>query len=71
MFRPFYPGINWIGGWVGPRAGLDDVKRTFLIQQLDRPAHRQSLYRLRYPGSYYKYLFTENNRKLRGVCDRV
>jgi hypothetical protein len=25
------PGTNWIGGWVGPRAGLDDVeKRNFL-----------------------------------------
>jgi hypothetical protein len=25
------PCIHWIGGWVGPRAGLDDVeKRTFL-----------------------------------------
>jgi hypothetical protein len=25
------PGIHWIGGWVGPRAGLDDVeKRKFL-----------------------------------------
>jgi hypothetical protein len=24
------PGIYWIGGWVGPRAGLDDVeKRKF------------------------------------------
>jgi hypothetical protein len=26
------PGTHWIGGWVGPRAGLDDVKkRKFLI----------------------------------------
>jgi hypothetical protein len=25
------PDSHWIGGWVGPRAGLDDVeKRTFL-----------------------------------------
>jgi hypothetical protein len=25
------PGTHWIGGWVGPRAGLDDVeKRKFL-----------------------------------------
>jgi hypothetical protein len=21
------PGIHWIGGWVGPRAGLDDMER--------------------------------------------
>jgi hypothetical protein len=20
-------GIHWIGGWVGPRAGMDDVKK--------------------------------------------
>jgi hypothetical protein len=25
------PGTHWIGGWVGPRAGLDDTeKRKFL-----------------------------------------
>jgi hypothetical protein len=45
---------------VVPRAGLGDVeKRKFLtlpgleLQTLCRPAHSQSLYRLRYPGSYY------------------
>jgi hypothetical protein len=21
------PGTHWIGGWVGPRAGLDEVER--------------------------------------------
>jgi hypothetical protein len=26
------PGTHWIGGWVGPRAGLEDVEKTkFLI----------------------------------------
>jgi hypothetical protein len=24
------PGTHWIGGWVDPSAGLDDVKREFL-----------------------------------------
>jgi hypothetical protein len=24
-------GTHWIGGWMGPRAGLDDEKRKFLI----------------------------------------
>jgi hypothetical protein len=24
------PGTHWIGGWVGPGTGLDDVKRKFL-----------------------------------------
>jgi hypothetical protein len=52
------PGTQWIGVWMGPRAGLDDVeKRKFLtlpgpeLRPLGRPARRQSLYRLRYPGS--------------------
>jgi hypothetical protein len=42
---------------VGPRAGLDDVKRKFLALQglelgfLGLPARSQSVYRLHYPGS--------------------
>jgi hypothetical protein len=45
------PGTQWIGGWVDPRAGLDNVeKRKFLtlmgleLRPLGRPAHSQSLY---------------------------
>jgi hypothetical protein len=45
------PGTHWIGGWVDPRASLDDVeKRKFWIllglelQPLDHPAQSQSLY---------------------------
>jgi hypothetical protein len=52
------PGTHWIGGWVDPRAGLDDTKkRKFLtlpeleLQPLGRPACSQSLYRLHYPTS--------------------
>jgi hypothetical protein len=48
---------HWIGGWVDPRAGLDDVEKIkFLtlpgleLRPLGRP-DSQSLYRLRYPGS--------------------
>jgi hypothetical protein len=44
-------GTLWIGGWVDPRAGLDDVKkRKFLtppglaLRTLGRPARSQSLY---------------------------
>jgi hypothetical protein len=63
--RPLYygeraPGPHWIGGWEGPRAGLDDIEnRKFLtlpgleLRPLDRPARSQSLYRVRYPGSQY------------------
>jgi hypothetical protein len=42
------PGTHWIGGWVGPRASLDDVERwKFLpppgleLQPLGRPADSQ------------------------------
>jgi hypothetical protein len=51
------PDTHWIGGWVGPRACLEDVeKRKFLIlpglefRPLSRPARSPSLYRLRYVG---------------------
>jgi hypothetical protein len=49
------PGTHWIGGWVDPRAGLDNVeKRKFLtlpgleLRLLSLPARSESLYRLRY-----------------------
>jgi hypothetical protein len=51
------PGIHFIGCWMSPRTGLDDVeKRKFLtlprleIRLLGRPARNQSLYRLRIPA---------------------
>jgi hypothetical protein len=54
------PCTHWVGGSVGPRAGLDDVeKRNFLtlpeleLRPLGRPARSQSLCRLRYSGSYH------------------
>jgi hypothetical protein len=49
------------GGWVDPRAGLDDVeKRKFLtlpgheLRPLGRPARSQSLYRYAIPAPLYK-----------------
>jgi hypothetical protein len=54
------PGTHCIGGWVDPRASLNDVeKRKFLtlseleLRPLGRPARSQSLYRLSYPGSLF------------------
>jgi hypothetical protein len=51
------PGTHWIGGWVDPSAGLDDVEKRKLLtlpglelRSLGRRARYQSLYRLRYPG---------------------
>jgi hypothetical protein len=64
------PGTPWIGSWVGPRTGLDDMeKRKFLplprleIRLLGRPACSQPLYRLLYLDSrnavvYYPKLLT-------------
>jgi hypothetical protein len=50
----FAPGTHWIGSLVDPGAGLDDVEKTLPrleLRSLGRPARRQSLYRLSYPGS--------------------
>jgi hypothetical protein len=54
------PGTRWVKGSVDPSAYLDDVeKRTFFtlpgleLRPLGRLARSQSLYRLRYPGSYH------------------
>jgi hypothetical protein len=78
--RPLYPEergpcTHCIGGWVNPRASLDDVeKRKFLIllglelRPLGCPARSQSLYRLRYPGStalQYRYEFVLGVHKLK------
>jgi hypothetical protein len=41
------PGTHCTGGWVGPRAGLENLAPTG-IRSPDRPARSQSLYRLRY-----------------------
>jgi hypothetical protein len=51
------PGTHWIGGWVGPKAGVDDTEKwKFLTSPGIElrplcPASSQSLYRLSYPGS--------------------
>jgi hypothetical protein len=55
------PDTHWIGGWMGPRAGMDTVeKRKILtppdlkLQPLGRPANSQSLYRLNIDSSIIK-----------------
>jgi hypothetical protein len=50
------PGTHWIGGWVGPRAGLDAGARRKILcpcrgSNPDRPARSQTLYCLSYRGS--------------------
>jgi hypothetical protein len=53
------PGTHWIAGWVGPRTGMDTVRKrkiptTRRYSNPDRPARRQSLYRLSYTGSSWR-----------------
>jgi hypothetical protein len=48
--RPrFTPGTHWIGGWVGPRAGLEAEARGKILcpcrgSNPDRPVRSQTLY---------------------------
>jgi len=52
------PGTHCTGGCVGLRAGLDwcGKSRPTGIRSPDRPARRQSLYRLRYPAHFLSLL---------------
>jgi hypothetical protein len=47
------PDTHWIGGWVGPRVGLDAVGKRKILHCWEanpgRPARSPSLYRLSYP----------------------
>jgi hypothetical protein len=61
------PGTHWIGGWVGPRAGLDaETRRKILCpcrgSNPDRPARSQTLYCLSYHGSHLEFLIFINFR---------
>ena len=61
--RPLYsrerPGTHCIGGWVGPRAGLEGCgkSRPSGIRSPDRPARSESLYRLSYFGPPIKFKY--------------
>jgi hypothetical protein len=59
------PVTHWRGGWVGPRASLDDVELTkFLtlpeleLRPFCRPTPSRSLYLLRYLGCLSCMCFT-------------
>jgi hypothetical protein len=64
------PGTHWIGHWVDPRSGLDDLeKRKFLtlpgleLRPLSRPARSCSLYRLQIMCVYMcVHALTEHKR---------
>jgi hypothetical protein len=75
MLRPLYPQgkssrTHWIGGWVGPRTGLDDMeKRKFLplpgleLRPLGRPTSSHSLYRVPYPALEYNSIELDPSEK--------
>jgi hypothetical protein len=57
------PGTHWIGAWVDPRTGLDNLgKRKILLvpgqelRPLHRPARNQSLYRLHYHRTHILHI---------------
>jgi hypothetical protein len=67
------PSTYWIGRWMGPRAGLDNIlKWKFLfppgleLRPLGHPAHSQSLYWLRYPKSQSQFKCWFISHRLRG-----
>jgi hypothetical protein len=70
LLLPLGKSLYWIGGgWVGPRAGLDDVeKRKFLtlpeleLRPLVHRARSQSLYRLSYPGSNFALVWMPDGK---------
>jgi hypothetical protein len=62
--REIGPGTHWIGGWVGPRAGLDAVEKRQIFPRREsnpgRPAHSPSLYRLRLISGRFLQVFLPN-----------
>jgi hypothetical protein len=72
------PGTHWIGDWVDPRTGFDDMgKRKFLtllrfgFRSLCLLARSQLLYRLRYPGSHTDRPMYLNNRRVLGLFTTI
>jgi hypothetical protein len=60
------PGSHWIGGWIGPRAGLEAVEKgknisTFPRIEPGRPTHNKLLHRLSYPGYGIPYRLEYSN----------
>jgi hypothetical protein len=59
-YRDSFTFTHWIGGWVGPRTGLDGVEKTKIsslpgleLRPLGRAARSQLLYRLSYLGCIF------------------
>jgi hypothetical protein len=66
-------GSHWIGGWVNPKIGLDDVEKRKILTLTGLellpfcgPARSQSLYRLSYPSlkKYQRKTKTSSSHEL-------
>jgi hypothetical protein len=62
-------GTQYIGDWVGPRAGLEECEKFLAtgIRSLYHPTHSESLYSLSYPGTHTH--MHEINIELNGFCE--
>jgi hypothetical protein len=71
------PGTHWVGGWVGPRAGLDAVEeKHFALPGIEPGASSPSLYRLRclayiQNNMVYLYLCTYRSAENSAVIVRL
>jgi hypothetical protein len=68
------PGTHWIGGWVDPKAGLNDVEKIKFctlpeleLRPLGRPTSSQSLYLQSYPVTKIVCSPLKVNRHLGGA----
>jgi hypothetical protein len=64
-------GIHWIGGWVGPRTGLDTVVKRKIPSPCWDSNHRSSIPQssaitLSYPGSLFLNIFSVKIYSRRG-----
>jgi hypothetical protein len=57
------PCTHWIGGWVDPRTGLDNMEKRKIyplpgleLRPLSCPAHSQLPYRTHYPGFHEQHI---------------
>jgi hypothetical protein len=76
--RTLYPrerlGTYCIGGWVGPRAGLDGCGKSRPptgIRSPGRPFRSVSLYRLSYPGQSYTVCCSKFRRDFVRCCSSL
>jgi hypothetical protein len=65
-------GAHWIGGWVGPTGGLDNMKKrkNLLLPGIEPQPCSTSLYRLSYHGrvKMSRWLISAENHTNKDAC---